>query len=112
MTRPETVDDLLRGGTDGSTAIRAPGRLPLTYKGLRAVVEDTVSALASFGLGPNDRVAMVLENGPEMAVAFLGIAARATPAPLNPPYRVHEFSLFLPPLPAQLLVFARDTPSP
>ena len=112
MKHPETVFDALGAGSDASIAIGAPGRVPLTYKGLRGVVEETVAALASFGIGPNDRVAIVLENGPEMAAAFLGTAAGATAAPLNPAYRTEEFTFFLTDLRAKLLLVGRDARSP
>src|SRR5687767_15175025 len=43
----------------------------------------------------NDRVAMVVPNGPEMASAFLSISSGATLAPLNPAYRAPEFDFYL-----------------
>ena len=47
------------------------------------------------GVQPGDRVAIVLPNGPEMAVAFVGVAAAATCAPLNPAYSRSEFEFYL-----------------
>ena len=67
-----------------AVAIAAPGRLPLTYAGLLGQMEDTVRSLNDLGVGRNERVAIVVPNGPEMATAFLGVAAGATAAPLNP----------------------------
>ena len=67
-----------------AVAVAAPGRAPLTYAGLCSQVEDTVRCLNDLGLGHNDRVEIVLPNGPEMATAFLGVAAGVTAAPLNP----------------------------
>ena len=37
----------------------------------------------------------MLPNGPEMAAAFVAIAAGATTAPLNPAYRAEEFEFYL-----------------
>ena len=54
-------------------------------------MSDTLAALNARGIGRNDRVAIVLDNGPEMAAAFLCISAGATAAPLNPAYRADEF---------------------
>jgi acyl-CoA synthetase (AMP-forming)/AMP-acid ligase II len=68
--------------------------MPLTYGGLLRQVEDTVRSLNNLGAGRNDRVAIVLPNGPEMAAAFLGVAAGATAAPLNPAYRQSEFDFY------------------
>ena len=74
------------------TAILAPGRAALTYKRLRDHVQEIVNRLNALGIGRNDRVAIVLPNGPEMAVAFLSIASGATSAPLNPAYRASELT--------------------
>ena len=64
------------------------------------------------GIGANDRVAIVLDNGPEMAAAFLGIGSAATAAPLNPTYRAEEFEFYLTDLNAKLLVVAQGKDSP
>ena len=84
MSEMRTVADLVAAGEAGRPAIRAPERAPLTYAGLRGLVERTVAALNRIGVGRGDRVAIVLPNGPEMATAFVSIAAGATTAPLNP----------------------------
>ena len=47
------------------------------------------------GIHRSDRIAIVLPNGPEMAVAFLGVAASAVCAPLNPAYSRSEFEFYL-----------------
>src|SRR5687768_13594732 len=73
-----------------AVAIAAPGRSPLTYGGLLRHVEYIVKSVNGMGVGRNDRVAIVLLNGPEMATAFLGVGACATAAPLNPAYRADE----------------------
>ena len=93
-------------------AIGAPDREPLTYAGLRDHVKDTVAALNARGLGRNDRVAIVLPNGPEMATAFVAIACGATTAPLNPAYREEEFEFYLSDLNAKALVVEQGSDSP
>ena len=55
-------------------------------------------------LGRNDRIVLVLPNGPDMASAFLGVAACATAAPLNPGYRAEEFDFYLTDLKASALI--------
>jgi acyl-CoA synthetase (AMP-forming)/AMP-acid ligase II/acetyltransferase-like isoleucine patch superfamily enzyme/acyl carrier protein len=55
---------------------------------------------------------VVLPNGPEMAVAFLGIASGATCAPLNPAYKEEEFNFYLSDLNACVLIVAADMDSP
>ena len=68
-------------------AISSVSSPPLSYQGLLAQVNRTVSTLNRHGIGRGDRVALVLPNGPDLAVAFLAVAAGATCAPLNAAYR-------------------------
>ncbi len=111
MTAATTVRDLLANGADDAIAITAPSAVPLTYRGLREQVDATIAALNAVGVGRGDRVAIVLPNGPEMAVAFLSIAAGATAAPLNPQYRAEEFEFYLTDLAAKALVVEAGDPS-
>jgi acyl-CoA synthetase (AMP-forming)/AMP-acid ligase II len=108
---PQTISALLERGVDDATALNAPGGMPLTYRALRALVADTTAALASRGIGAGDRVAIVLDNGPEMAAAFLTIGSAATAAPLNPAYRADEFEFYLTDLRAKLLIVAKEKES-
>jgi acyl-CoA synthetase (AMP-forming)/AMP-acid ligase II len=108
----QTVIELLKAGADGDTAITTVDRPPLTYAGLRALVADTVSSLRQLGIGRNDRVAIVLPNGPEMAAAFIAVAAGATTAPLNPAYRGEEFRFYLEDLNAKALLVMAGSESP
>jgi acyl-CoA synthetase (AMP-forming)/AMP-acid ligase II len=85
-------------------ALAAPGRRPLSYSRLYLHVCEVVQTLRQNGLGRNDRVAIVLPNGPETAVAFLAVAAGATSAPLNPAYRETEFDFYLSDLGAKALI--------
>jgi acyl-CoA synthetase (AMP-forming)/AMP-acid ligase II len=110
--KPDTILHLLQAGADDATALSTPGGAPLSFRALRALVKDTVTALNGRGVGVNDRVAIVLDNGPEMAAAFLCVASGATSAPLNPGYRADEFEFYLTDLRAKLLIVAKgkDTP--
>ena len=108
-----TVRELLEGGSGESPAIDAPDRDPLDFAGLRRQVETTVEALNRFGIGRNDRVAIVLPNGPEMASVFVSVACAATAAPLNPAYRQPEYEFYLLDLDAKavILEFGSDSPA-
>jgi acyl-CoA synthetase (AMP-forming)/AMP-acid ligase II len=86
--------------------------VPLSYDALRSLVAETGQALGRRGIGAGDRVAIVLDNGPEMAAAFLSVGTAATAAPLNPGYRAEEFEFYLTDLRAKLLVIARGKESP
>lgn len=112
MSEPSTISELLAAGHDHATAIAALNRPVLSYKGLRAHVEQTVATLNRLGIGRADRVAIVLPNGPEIATAFLAIAAGATTAPLNPAYRLEEFDFYLSDLGVKALLVEQNSTSP
>jgi acyl-CoA synthetase (AMP-forming)/AMP-acid ligase II len=107
-----TLKDLLNTGADDAIALSAPGRKPLTHAGLRGVVADTLTTLNALGLGRNDRVGIVLDNGPEMASCFLACASGVASAPLNPAYRADEFEFYLSDLKAKALIVAQGSESP
>jgi acyl-CoA synthetase (AMP-forming)/AMP-acid ligase II len=112
LTSHTTIADLLKTGSASACALSAPGAAPLTYDALRKLVGSTGVALNIQGIGRNDRIAIVLDNGPQMAAAFIAIAANATAAPLNPAYRADEFEFYLTDLKAKLLILAADQDSP
>ncbi|WP_143288375.1 AMP-binding protein, partial [Calothrix rhizosoleniae] len=85
-------------------AITAPGRTGLTYYHLFNQIKEVVIQLNAIGVGRNDRVAVSLANGSEMAVAFLAVACAATCAPLNPAYRAQEFEFYLRDINAKALI--------
>jgi acyl-CoA synthetase (AMP-forming)/AMP-acid ligase II len=106
------LKDLLAHGADAAPAISAPGRSALSFGALRALIEITIAALNGIGIGRNDRVAIVLPNGPEMASSFIACASGVTSAPLNPAYRADEFEFYLSDLNAKALIVERGSASP
>jgi len=107
-----TIIEVIKSGARDANVLGAPGRPYLTYGGLLDHVEKTVEALNARGIGRNDRVAIVLPNGPEMASAFMAVAAGATTAPLNPSYREEEFDFYLSDLSAKALMVEKGSTSP
>jgi len=99
-----SLRDLLASGADAAPAISAPGRSPLPFGALRSLIEKTIEQLNALGIGRNDRVAIVLANGPEMATCFMACASGVTSAPLNPAYRADEFEFYLSDLNARALI--------
>lgn len=95
-----------------SLALLAPNRKPLTYGRLLEHIQHTVETLNKIGVGRNDRVAVVLPNGPDIASAFVSIASGATCAPLNPGYRAPEYQFYLSDLNAKALVILDGMESP
>jgi len=107
-----TVSELFDKHPADALAIGAPDRPGLTYGGLRNLAARTVVSLNAMGVGRNDRVALVLPNGPEMATSFVTIACCATTAPLNPGYKGEEFDFYLSDLSAKALVILQGMDSP
>ena len=87
-----------------SSAIIAPGRQALNYYDLFQHIEATVRTLNALGIGRNDRVAVVMSNGPEMATAFLATATGSTCCPLNPGFRSSELEFYLSDLRAKAVI--------
>ena len=100
----QTLADLIQPHPDEAKAIGAPGRDWMTYGELRALAQYVRKALRDAGVGAQDRVAIVLPNGPEMAAAFVTVAQSATTAPLNPAYKEDEFAFYLDDLKARAII--------
>jgi acyl-CoA synthetase (AMP-forming)/AMP-acid ligase II/thioesterase domain-containing protein/acyl carrier protein len=96
-----------------ATAILAPGASPLTYALLAEQIGATGRSLAEVGVGRDDRVAVLLANGPAMATTVLGVMANAIAAPLNPQYTAEELRFYLTDLRPSALVVgeAMETPA-
>ena len=98
--------------TPDRDAILAPGQPPVTYGALWARADDAVRGLRSFGVGPSDRVAVVLPNGPENGVAMIAVAAGAVCVPLNPGYTADEWQRYFGDLRISALLTRPDIDSP
>jgi acyl-CoA synthetase (AMP-forming)/AMP-acid ligase II len=112
MATTNTILELTGCGKGSDSAIAAPERKALTYAAFREHIARTVTSLNHLGIGRNDPVAIVLPNGPEMASAFVAIAAGATTAPLNPAYRQEELEFYLADLDARLLIVEAGSTTP
>ncbi len=95
-----------------AVAILDAARHPLTYGALDGLLARIGGTLRACGVGPGDRVAIVLPNGPEAATCFLCVASLATAAPLNPAYRQSEFDFYLKDLRAKALIAQAGVESP
>ena len=107
-----TLMDMLAAGVENAAALAAPGRTTLTHGELRRLIAGTLDQLNALGIGRNDRVAIVLNNGPEMAACFIACASGVTSAPLNPAYRADEFEFYLSDLHAKALIVEQGSSSP
>ena len=105
-----TVRSLLPVGASGPALVTVDGEV-LDHETLRREVDRLALQLASFGILPNDRVVIVLPNGPEMSLALLAVMSIGCAAPLNPKYRQEEFRFYLGSLrPKAVLAFDGASP--
>jgi acyl-CoA synthetase (AMP-forming)/AMP-acid ligase II len=63
----------------------------MSYSGSAAQTAAVVAGLAELGVGPGDRVLIMLPDGPGFAEAFAGtIRHQAVPLPVNPLLAAHD----------------------
>jgi acyl-CoA synthetase (AMP-forming)/AMP-acid ligase II/acyl carrier protein len=110
-----TIHEIMKANAESAPegiAILGLADNPLRYHRLYEHILLTISQLNELGIGRNDRVAIVLPNGPQLAVAFLSISCATACAPLNPAYTSAEFDFYLSDLEAKALVvqFGRQSP--
>ncbi len=101
--------DLIAGykqKTPNAAAILAPQKQPITYERLFRHLVKTASSLQQLGITHTDRVALVMNNGPEMATAFLAIGSVAVCVPMNSHSSLSEFKTYLSEVKAKALVMA------
>ncbi|MDG3042219.1 acyl--CoA ligase [Roseicyclus marinus] len=108
----DTLAALIGAQAADAPAIGAPGRDWLSFGGLTAQAARVARELHAAGVGRGDRVAIVLPNGPEMAVAFVTVAGVATTCPLNPAYKEDEFAFYLDDLKAKAIILAEGESGP
>ena len=106
---PETaVRDLLSPEHDGPALVDVDGNA-IDHATLCREVDRLAAALRSAGLKRNDRLAIVLPNGPEMVITLLAAMSVGCAAPLNPKYREDEFRFYLDDLNAAAMISMEAT---
>jgi acyl-CoA synthetase (AMP-forming)/AMP-acid ligase II len=93
-------------------AILAPGRVPLTYGRLYQHIGEIGRSLRAMGIGPHDRVAVMMPNGPELAAAILCVASNAACAVINPAYAADELERYFADLRPHALITQANIESP
>lgn len=101
------LSEILGAGDGEAPAVMCPDGEVISHAQLRAAVKRLTEQLRTIGIGRSDRVAIVLPNGAQMAIAFLAAACAGCAAPLNPRYRESEFSFYLKDLNAKVLITDR-----
>src|SRR5215213_6387676 len=70
--------------TPEAPALLGPGMAPVTYGELAGVLAGMAQQLRHYGVGPQDRVALLLPDAPLAAALLLGVAGAAIAVALNP----------------------------
>ena len=94
--------------TPEQIAILAPDRTSLTYGALWKRTTDIVGELRRFGIAATDRVAVVLPNGADAAVATVAVASGAVCVPLHAGFSSGELRRALQELRVSALLTSRD----
>jgi len=106
--------DLLQGHAQrfaDAPAILAPDRAPLSYRRLYRHIDDVGRTLRAKGIGRDDRLAVLMPNGPELAVAIVAAAANAACASINPAYSAEELDRYFADLRPRVLIVPASTVS-
>jgi acyl-CoA synthetase (AMP-forming)/AMP-acid ligase II len=107
--------DLLEGHAQRfaeASAILAPDCAPLSYRRLFRHVDDIGRVLRAKGIGRDDRLAVLMPNGPELAVAIVAVAANTACASINPAYSAEELDRYFADLKPRALVVTAKVDSP
>ena len=80
-----TIADLLFNGNQDPDhpAIESPGCEPMTFRDLREQIRAVVKTLNAQGYRPDDRIAVVMPEGPAAAVMIIAAMAGFTTIPLD-----------------------------
>ena len=93
-------------------AILAPDCAPLSYRRLFRHIDDVGRALRAKGIGRDDRIAVLMPNGPELAVAIVAVAANAACASINPAYSAEELDRYFADLKPRALILPAGVDGP
>ncbi len=89
------LDRNLDAGRGGKVAIRW-GDEEVTYAALAGRAAAAGRALAALGVGPGERVLLVLDDSPSFPAVFLGaLRAGAVPVPVNPMMKPDDYAYFV-----------------
>ncbi len=90
----------------------APDCAPLSYRRLDRHIDDIGRTLRADGIGRDDRIAVLMPNGPELAVAIVAVAANAACASINPAYSAEELDRYFADLKPRALIVPAKVDSP
>ncbi|MDT0473328.1 amino acid adenylation domain-containing protein [Streptomyces sp. DSM 41014] len=98
--------------TPDRTAVVAPSGETLTYAALDERANQVARALRADGVRPDDRVAVLMERGPRLLVALLGILkSGGAYVPVDPGYPAERVELLLSDSRAKVVIVDDDAPA-
>jgi acyl-CoA synthetase (AMP-forming)/AMP-acid ligase II len=97
--------------TEGAIAIEDIWGRKTSYKELYDQISDVVGVFNGAGFRRNDRIAMALPSGPEMAVAVIALTCGFTTIPLNPSQTLLEYGRILPEVNAKAMIVEKGSES-
>jgi len=95
-----------------AAAILMPGGASIDYETLWCRVRALSFSLHARGMTARSRLAIVMPNGPDMAVTLLGVSSICTALPLNPKSTRDEFAQYLKLLQADGVIVGGDDDIP
>jgi acyl-CoA synthetase (AMP-forming)/AMP-acid ligase II len=111
---PLTIHEIIMSDSvcSGNSAIEDVKGRKMTYGQLQEHTHRFVGGLNSVGFRRNDRIAIVMPDGPELATTLVSVASGFTAIPLNPAYAAKEFEQYLSNIKAKTLLVEGGSRSP
>ena len=108
----KTIKEIVHFYNDHQVYIITENQPVFTFSDLKNQIDWTKNFLHNHNLQKKDTIAIVLDNGPEMATSFLSVACFCRSAPLNPSFTASEFDYYLEDLKPKALIVMEDSNSP
>ena len=108
----KTIPEITNFFNDDQAYIAAEDRPVFTFADLKKQINWTKDFFIKNQIQKTDTIAIVIENGPLMASAFLSTASTCCAAPLNPSYTLSEFDFFLEDLNPKAIIVTEGSNSP
>lgn len=111
---PLTIMDAVQAQLHNAEApaILAPGKRSLSYGTLYRQMQYVGEKIRSLGIEVHDRIALMVPDGPEMAVALLSIASASACVPLNSHLKEGECECYLEEVGVKAFIVQKGLDSP
>ena len=108
----KTIPEIVNYFNDDQVYLISEDESVLTFADVKKQLDWTKNFFRKNHIQKRDTIAIVCENGPEMATSFLATASNCCAAPLNPAYTSSEFDFYLEDLNPKALIVKEDSNSP